>query len=198
MIFFSFFCGAPKKRSARSPMERNFYLCSVIVDDRLVVVAEGFPAMFVHQCSQCASNSKLEQMTDMKYEMYLEIREILNKKRSSAPMSQQPHDQVKETISDIEKAIQVNLSLQRDLQEKLILISKKKTRNRLRCLNLSRSLDKHIFESKVDLKLRERYDDCQKHAQRDWKIANEGKIKTRRFFIDPDKSVPQSNQDTIR
>jgi len=113
-------------------------------------------------------------------------------------MSQQQHDQVKETISDIEKAIQVNLSLQRDLQEKLILISKKKTRNRIRCLNLSRSLDKHIFESKVDLKLRERYDDCQKHAQRDWRIANEGKIKTRRFFIDPDKSVPQSNQDTIR
>jgi hypothetical protein len=113
-------------------------------------------------------------------------------------MSQQVHDQVREISFDIEKALEFNLNLQRDLQERLILISKKKARNRMRCLNLSRCVDKNVFDSKVDLKLRQRYDDSQKDAQRDWKITNEGKIKTRRFFIDPDKSVPESNQDTIR
>lgn len=113
-------------------------------------------------------------------------------------MSQQLNDKVREISSDIEKSLDINLKLQEDLQERLLLISKKKKRNRIRYLNLSRSMDKYLFESKVDLKLRQRYKDSQKGVQRDWKITNEGKIKTRRFFIDPDKSVPESNQDTIR
>lgn len=113
-------------------------------------------------------------------------------------MSQRQIDRVAKAASIIQQAIKINLDLQKDLHQRIVSISHAKSINRKRYLILTKSLDRHILGSRVDDELLQRFADNQKHSINKWKISNEGTIRTRRFFVDPEKNEPDMNDDTIR
>ncbi len=133
---------------------------------------------------------------------------------------------IEKTTSSIEEAIGANLSLQGEIIKKLRLISKAKKKNRMRSLQLTGALFRHIHD-----------DNLNSEAQKDQGIEAESEDETetgnaakkkgsrkrkrkaahsgggyqgkvwhentdrkwkRRFFVDPDRSVPQPNPDEIQ
>ena len=104
-----------------------------------------------------------------------------------------------ETTSALEKAIDANLGIQAELVAKLKQISEAKQKNRLQCVKIKGALDRHL-----KLKFNEELGNTE--------IATAGKITVkgylnklwndndnmkwkRRFFVDPEKSTPEPNDD---
>jgi len=107
-----------------------------------------------------------------------------------------------ETTSALEKAIDANLGIQAELVAKLKQISEAKQKNRLQCVKIKGALDRHL-----KLKFNEELGNTE--------IATAGKITVkgylnklwndndnmkwkRRFFVDPEKSTPEPNDDEIQ
>ena len=103
-----------------------------------------------------------------------------------------------ETTSALEQAIEANRRIQSEIVAKLKHISEAKQKNRQECLQISAALDRHLHRSNEELNNNEAVTNATSDVLKLWKGDDSNRKWKRRFFIDPKKSIPESNADEIQ
>ena len=106
------------------------------------------------------------------------------------------------TTSALERSIEVNLKLQSQLISKLKDVSVARKENRHKVLILKKALDQHMknkFEGNNEVEEEKMASvvsasTSQARANKIWNCNGDMKWK-RRFFVDPEKSIPEPNED---
>jgi hypothetical protein len=110
------------------------------------------------------------------------------------------------TSNALEKAIQANLDIQAELIAKLRHIAQVKQNNRLQCTKIKSALERHL-DSRIDEELGNKNNADETTAQTEGNVKsymnkqwndNDNLKWKRRYFVDPERSKPEPNDDEIR